>query len=253
MGWHQQPLQNIVIHKKAFIQNTTLSNSYKILKVKCDLQLFHMYIFTACMSSVSLKGVSVFILMRNWTCQIPATGACTLVCSYNFTRGTLISFVHFISPAAAQRPCSTNRAAPYRWPSASLHCSATSAPGPGIHLKGETEWDGESKEVCSNNDNIIHVSSRLRIVSIGCNMLPSAGTWTEAHPAGDHRYSLPFPVHSAKRGRLGSHWKQRTADVCSSTACKLIFCRSQTHTAVTMLSAGRETERESKESRGWEI
>lgn len=75
-------------------------------------------------------------------------------------------------------------------------------------------------------------------------MLPPVGTCTEAHPAGDHMYSLPFPVHSAKRGRLGSHWKQRTADVCSSTASKLIFCRSHTHTAVAMLSAGRDREGE---------
>lgn len=71
----KQPLQMIVIHKKAFIENTTLVDSYKILKVKCDLQLFHMNLFTACTSRASLKQVSVFILMRTWTCQTPAACA----------------------------------------------------------------------------------------------------------------------------------------------------------------------------------
>lgn len=159
---HLFKIQLWVIHKK-------------ILKVKCNLQLFHL--FTACMSRASLKGVSVSILMRTWTCQTPATGACTLVRSYNFTRETWILFVHFISPAAAQRPCSTNRAAPYRWPSARLHCSATSAPGPGIHLKGETEWDGESQEVCLNNYYFSTFSTELNLFIKACQLSGQNGIY----------------------------------------------------------------------------
>lgn len=141
-----------------------------------------------------------------------------------------------------RRPRSRGRAAPSRRPSGHPTCSASSAPGPGIHLTAR--GDGPRVKMKTSTGEIYprlwqacplgwsqrHTARRV---------LPSVGTCTETQPAGVHRYSWALPVHRASRGRWGSHWKHRTADVCSSTASRLIFCVSHTQTTLAMLSTVR--------------
>lgn len=44
------------------------------------------------------------------------------------------------------------------------------------------------------------------------NNKPSVGTTTDTQPAGDHMYSLLFPVQTASRGCFVSHWKAKTKE-----------------------------------------
>lgn len=44
------------------------------------------------------------------------------------------------------------------------------------------------------------------------NNKPSVGTTTDTQPAGDHMYSLLFPVQTASRGCFESHWKAKTKE-----------------------------------------
>lgn len=250
-----QPLQNILVHKKAFIQNTTLSYSYKILNIKCNLRLLHMYLFTVLMSGAPevfwcVIGRSALLLFWWESDDSNDIGPQLQLYPRDFDFRLRTSFVLLFSLHVAQTELllpDEHQRVSAAVPLQRLDQEST--------YKGEREiwWKQRSLVLrhlphpplaLNRNCAPIHVCSLLQISHDGGNMLPSVGTCTEAHPAGDHMYSLPFPVHSAKRGRLGSHWKQRAADVCSSTASKLIFCRSHTHTAVAMLSAGRDREGE---------
>lgn len=69
-----------------------------------------------------------------------------------------------------------------------------------------------------------------------CRASPSPGTRTATQPAGDHRYTLLVPVHTARRGWQGSHWKHWIVHSCSNTTDSFSFRMSQIHTALGMLS-----------------
>lgn len=69
-----------------------------------------------------------------------------------------------------------------------------------------------------------------------CRASPSPGTRTATQPAGDHRYTLLVPVHTARRGWQKSHWKHWIVHSCSNTTDNFSFRMSQIHTALGMLS-----------------
>lgn len=71
--------------------------------------------------------------------------------------------------------------------------------------------------------------------------LPSIGTCTDTHPAGDHKYTLVFAVHMASRDWRGSHWKSWIAHSCSKTTKSFIFWMSQIQRALGMLSIKKPT------------